>query len=128
MNPFTAWLPMYPEGTHPERPWWAKYGAFYARCDDLHPPVTTVAEMDAFDAAHPRPAPRPMSGQVWAWPNGMTGVVGWVYPGPQAPEIPVTIAHGVWTNTPWPPPGAVLVAGPTEQGRDVPWAPPGWRP
>ena len=28
----------------------------------------------------------------------------------------------------WPPPGAVLVAGPSPWGRDMPWVPAGWRP
>lgn len=88
------------------------------------------------DREHPLPAPPPMCGQVWVWLSGFAATVQAVDPtGMSAPRgmsdgpgvvwpctIPAPVQHGpylgAWTPAAlWPPPGAVLVAGP-----GAPWA------
>lgn len=74
----------------------------------------------AYDRAHPLPVPEPACGQVWVWPEG------------EAMIGSVSAREGVcWCGSmlvksgpfrgppdaPWPPPGAVLVAG-----THSPWA------
>jgi hypothetical protein len=92
--------------------------------------------MARLDAEHPMAAPPPMCGQVWVWTNGwermVVGVDRCAVFG-CGDEIRNTGAPSEYSDIPmradvWPPPSAVLVAGPTPWGRDVPWAPPGWKP
>lgn len=122
-SPFAPWLPMYGAGVVEERPWWRSLGMErWQRADGrgigVHGPgVSLVAALDAYDAAHPMPVPPPMAGQVWATPDGSQVPVGYIHKGQDAAGFRV-----------WPPTGCVLVAGPTPWGRDVPWAPVGWRP
>lgn len=141
-NPFTLWLPMYAPGTLPERPWWrlAKPAPrdhlgravdfdTYMRvdgatvCADRNPGVA----MDLYDAAHPMLAPPPRAGQVWAWSDGGEDIVGKIHPEHMGGAV--LFANGPYIpREEWPPPGAVLVGGPTPWGRDRPWAPVGWKP
>lgn len=96
----------------------------------------------AIDTAHPLPAPPPMCGQTWCWPDGIETMLTRVEPvGPAG----VTDVWRVWTVVPakgvlvsprevgvsiddgsdieaWPPPGAILVAGPSPHGFNVPWS------
>ncbi len=76
--------------------------------------ATEIADVDRIDCEHPLPAPLPACGQVWAWPStgdevmlvGRTAT-GW------EPRLVIegrTVVGG--GDAPWPPPGAVLVAGP----------------
>jgi len=106
--------------------------------------------MASEDAARPIPAPPPMPGQVWIWfeewrakgtPGGLDAGQLYVMAGNVATICGITPAYNP-ERTPlirlssfpcdvgrtWPMPGAVLVAGPTPWGRDVPWAPAGWKP
>lgn len=68
------------------------------------------------DAAHPLPPPEPRCGQVWVLPDLAT----------HCTVIGVQDGAGYYVDPrgahrmPWPPPGAVLVAGP-----GAPWAPMG---
>ena len=98
------------------------------------------AGIAAVDAAHPLPAPPPLPGQVWATPRPGYGD-GWGYHlvTVAAPFVgdswlvhlggdgSVAQTYRMGEATPdasaWPPPGAILVAGPTLWGRDVPWSP-----
>lgn len=137
-NPFAPWLPMYAPGAVPERPWWrsvglCRWGRVDGKVVTVHGPGTILLDaLDAADAEASLPVPPPMSGQVWAWPNGVqVAIIAVLGDMPVMPEFrgatgAVTLG---WTHdAAWPPPGAVLVAGPTPWGRDVPWAPPGWKP
>ncbi len=133
MSPFARWLPMYHPNAVADRPWWraSARGSVAARCDGWSPPVSTVEEMDAFDDGSPLPVPPAMPGQVWSDPtNGEVQVLSVsardsaLLVGLELAESPLRVNH----HLDWPPPGAVLVAGPTPWGRDVPWAPLGWRP
>lgn len=95
------------------------------------------------DAEHPVAAPLLLSGQVWVMPSGAMSMVG---PVPAPSLFPSAVGHflvdsGVCNGGP---PdrsrggcfvifdadlrvistdGAILVAGPTPWGRDIPWAP-----
>jgi hypothetical protein len=90
---------------------------------------TPRAELARIDAAHPLPAPPPMPAQVWAYPDGAeVCLIGVDVP----PEMPpdawgrARFSPCMWHekgNDVWPPPGAILVAGPTPWGRDIPWSP-----
>lgn len=83
-----------------------------------------LANMDAYDLAHPLLVPPPMATQVWVLADGEQDSVGRVFPNGD-----VIFANGPYVRAAeWPPPGAVLVLGPTPWGRDCPWAPAGWRP
>lgn len=99
-----------------------------------------LTEMARIDAAHPLPAPPPLPGQVWATPRPGYGD-GWGYHlvTVAAPFVgdswlvhlggdgSVAQTYRMGEATPdasaWPPPGAILVAGPTPWGRDIPWGP-----
>jgi hypothetical protein len=172
MNPFLPWLPLYPPGTVPERPWWRcadpnNLAGPVTRCDGFrievrnrarphafpqhplngpqdwcfvigdtfhpwppepwaadapNPVILRAALMAQADEAHPLPVPPPMVGQVWVWRSGVTRAIVATAPGWHASNI------GAGEDKDWPYDGAVLVAGPSPWGRDVPWAPPGWRP
>ena len=75
----------------------------------------------AYDAEHPLPPPPPRCGQVWVWPGGVAEQVLQVDPDGTAHTL-----AGEYRAAPnkaqvrWPPPGAVLVSGPS-----APWAPMG---
>lgn len=138
MNPIpeplrARWSPMWPKDCHPERPWWVLVRdvnepvqtsypsrSFYrwARVDGAKVTAGYLSDepswrsgvpgdeaLTAFDAAHPLPAPPLMPGQVWAYADGTETLI-----------VRVEM---------WPPPdvNAILVAGPTPWGRDVPWSP-----
>lgn len=139
--------PMHPDSVE-GRPWWRhcvysndgahllvmrdfKEGSLMAEAD--HPDLP--AAMVAYDTAHPLPPPPPRCGQVWLWPDsdrqhlvtdittrgsGHTGItLGLEGPDCWLPHVPPELApHS--SQSPWPPPGAVLVAGP-----GAPWAPMG---
>jgi hypothetical protein len=146
-SPFVPWLPMYAPGAVPERPWWRQEGDDYRRADGARVKSVldgfrfiewepTLRLIEAHDTEHPMPVPPPMCGQVWVWTNGwermVVGVDRCAVFG-CGDEIRNTGAPSEYSDIPmradvWPPPGAVLVAGPTPWGRDVPWAPAGWKP
>jgi hypothetical protein len=85
--------------------------------------VQAMDRAEEHDRKHPLPPPPPMCGQVWVWPEGDA-------------ETIISTCRGWWTTfrtrpglfnpgaatsrESWPPPGAVLVAGPGS-----PWAPMG---
>lgn len=85
-------------------------------------PETTVLDalLRILDAACPLPAPPQLVGQVWHWPaNGRTCFVGGDDWPPRKDVFMVATGRGSAGDLPpWPPPGAVLVAGPLS-----PWAP-----
>ena len=92
-------------------------------------PWTTAEEAMAYvDTNHPLPAPDPMPGQVWVTAMAAHSVCYSLTTGDGrgyvAYDDKLTGLYLVRSGT-WPPPGAVLVAGPTPWGRDVPWAPMG---
>ena len=92
-----------------------------------------VDALARIDAEHPLEAPVPMGNQTWVLQSGRAAVV--------VDVVPQTIpgcwmvalgseplgARGAGCHAPWPPPGAVLVAGPTQWGGDCQWAPGGER-
>jgi hypothetical protein len=150
-SPFVPWLPMYAPGAVPERPWWRQEGDDYRRADGARVKSVldgfrfiewepTLRLIEAHDTEHPMPVPPPMVGQVWAWPeSGTERAVASTWGGrawfqaevgqPKPADVGVVCASSeAWGASEWPPRGAVLVAGPTPWGRDVPWAPPGWKP
>lgn len=137
--------PQHPDA-HPTMPWWRRTvteisnthgwqrepdGYFVADPewgDD--PPASwddeverTIVRLNAHDIAHPLPAPSPMCGQVWAYPPSgerSTPIRRLVL---AEDDRHVLLGGAVthWHDTErWPPPGAVLVAGP-----GAPWSPAG---
>jgi hypothetical protein len=108
----------------------------YARAEK---PLVDTSLLDAMayvDTNHPLPAPDPMPGQVWAFPGSgiertivdVTGGAGWFMFQPGAPfsvggPYSCHARPEMLRIDEWPPPGGVLVSGPTPWGRDVPWAP-----
>ena len=141
---FEPRLPMYDVNAVPERPWWdaveESWGsgpnglavaihrpARWLRCDGGRVLQREGLEaLGAYDTEHPLPAPAPMTGQVWGWVDGERMVTS-VHAGFVSGLVVVWGGNAAeWGDsmaTRWPPPGAVLVAGPTPWGRDVPWAP-----
>lgn len=150
-NPFEEWLPLYGTTMH-AAPWWRNVqdgttrrvdgwairrsreqsGAFDARAPGadredwrMIPSCGSLVEaVQRIDAAHPLAAPPPMVGQAWCWARTR-----------EVRAVVATSRHGVVfgdgtqiDREDWPPPDAVLVAGPTPWGHHVPWASPGWRP
>lgn len=138
------WAKMWGPDVHPTRSWWRR-GQFStwervdgAQVDDggtqrfgratrydpkkAKPHAVVEAELAAYDAAHPLPAPPPMPGQVWCWgPANAETAIAHVYTG----KGRVLWATGGETGPEnWPPQYAVLVDGPTPWGRGVPWSPP----
>lgn len=101
--------------------------------------------MSRIDKKHPLPAPPPMPGQVWAFPDGEAQITAveraLLYRLHERPEdaklhlCPVWstplirlnrqwhVTEAEWQGGQWPIRGAILVAGPTPWGRDVPWTP-----
>lgn len=143
MNPLhpaiiARWQSMWAKDCCPERPWWTRHEMTYRRCDGItilsrvsldlthgderglwdgkEPYADAMARIDS---AHPLPAPGPMPGQVWTFDGQERSIIA-VRPGDDAIVT--------WYGPPakcksWPPPGAILVAGPTPWGRDCPWSP-----
>jgi hypothetical protein len=132
---------------YPERPWWRRWiGPPHARPGESGwlraDGVFTIGDdgyLAARDTAHPLPPPEPRCGQVWVTPSGVESMVQMVWPNgagtrtidlpdhhffwPADPERPNSCwgsAPETLTTADWPPPGAVLVAGP-----GAPWAPMG---
>jgi len=69
--------------------------------------------LEQVDAEHPLPVPEPKCGQVWVWlEDGVDESGGRMEKGEEAM---ITRLHNLERT--WPPPGAVLVAGP-----GAPWA------
>lgn len=120
---------------HEERPWWrllrrevlmsGDVDEDWERSDgglcgavDCPNEHERTAMLARYDAAHPLPAPEPRCGQVWVWSDASP------WRGLEMTVVAVTGA-GVffggradpWAGS-WPPPSAVLVAGP-----GAPWAP-----
>ena len=145
------WAPLWGHERHPTRPWWrlesassrSAAGTFvtWKRCDGLF--VGARCDMDfttwgspeqhgkevmrravdaagtllaAHDVTDLLAAPPPMPGQVWAWPDY----------GPQEVLVTSVCRDIVFANgqeVVWPLNDAILVAGPTPWGRDIPWSP-----
>jgi hypothetical protein len=118
------WAPMWRDGTVRGRPWW-RYVQYYGTnpkgesqpgyvCQRADGRSVWVAEdaipggLAVHDEECPLPPPPQMPGQVWVRDDGR--------------EQLITGAINVGLTPCWPPPGEVLVAGPTPWGRDVPWA------
>lgn len=86
----------------------------------------TDEALAAYDAAYPLPAPPPLCGQVWVWSDNRQALLTEVYR--TAAGLRVDLGeYAAWPegvpdeghfHVAWPPPGAVLVAGP-----GAPWAP-----
>lgn len=143
-----AWSPLWATGHVRERPWWVfdgyhgtnpytnqfQSGVYYKR-RDKHILWVSGESVDAalatYDAESPMPPPSPSQGQVWLQVEGAGRFldVGDVFSIVSIlRQQPVAAVQG--SDEPrlavlktWPPPGAVLVAGPTPWGRDCPWAP-----
>jgi hypothetical protein len=123
--------PQHPDA-HPERPWWRPISSMRWRRTDgrisravcwpdaLDEDEAEVVhaqdvcdELARLDTAHPLPPPEPRCGQVWVLPDVAT----------HCTVIGVQDGAGYYVDPrgvhrmPWPPPGAVLVAGP-----GAPWA------
>lgn len=147
------WAPLWRDGFHIDRPWWHQPDpeqSRWVRADGMeiikrggawtvhlpgdapqypNGPGTADAAMHDYDSYDPLPIPDPMPGQVWVregtsllitrvMPLGDGEWMLWFGEGPAtyALDAPEGKCH-------WPIPRAVLVAGPTPWGRDVPWAP-----
>lgn len=135
MNPFEPWLPMYPETAHPERPWWRRVSVDvggphrqvvekWTRVWDNRGPLY-AHDLAGIDEAYPVDVPPPMPGQVWVLPDGDQQTVSRVAGTPWT----IVFFHATYVrDDEWPLPGAVLVAGPTPWGWNVPWAPAGRKP
>ena len=129
----TTWhgYPQHPDA-HPERPWWRLVERGFrreawTRLDGLTHDCwgqDTSEHLGRLDAAHPLPAPEPRCGQVWVVPERKPGRGPWAMMVGGAWRLDGE-RHYRWAWMPvgaetseWPPPGAVLVAGP-----GAPWAP-----
>ena len=116
-------------GAHPSWPWWVWHEAStpratwgpvlgsWVRTDGM---IAAGEKEDAWQEAasldrdEPLPVPYPKCGQVWVWTNGDGfGVIAVVGGKPAFGRY----VKGVNDGPAWPPPGAVLVAGP-----GAPWA------
>lgn len=150
--PWSDYLGTYGPGVVVERPWWrvvrSEAGfAHLQRCDGIDRDRFT--NMDAYDTANPLPAPKPLVGQVWAFPKrgpsegstrwssrmvtevdecawrggGEWSVIAWNVTIGSETEVyqPETEEECEGGPIPWPP-DAVLVYGPS-----APWAPVGWK-
>lgn len=125
---FDLWSPMWSAGSlyviSEERPWWRMpgYGGGMQRCDGRTVgrvlDAATMSAMAPIDCEHPLPKPPLMAGQVWVVLGGDGQWRELTYLGV------TTTKQGAFSN------GylnlhsdAILVAGPTPWGRDVPWTP-----
>jgi hypothetical protein len=135
--------PQHPDA-HPERPWWRPISSMRWRRTDgrISRAACVCDELARLDTAHPMPPPEPRCGQVWVTLTGVESMVQMVYsngagtrtidlpdhhffwpPDPERPDSCWGSAPETLTTADWPPPGAVLVAGP-----GAPWAPMGGDP
>lgn len=135
------WKPMWSPDAHVERPWWRLGTQAWVRADGAEVGTYTIGEgrfyrrtqeavnaaLAEHDAAHPLPAPGPMPGQVWVYPDGREEMIPTIFGvyGQDGRER-ATLLGGhpgpKFNGESWPPPGAILIAGPTPWGRDVPWS------
>jgi membrane-associated protease RseP (regulator of RpoE activity) len=126
------------EDAHPERPWWQREpghepGEGWRRTDGellsyslgAWKKFGTVTMLDERDRTDPLPPPDPRCGQVWVWLEtaGLHASAQQVLAvralTSSAPRVEfVGSAIDIFQEKDWPPPGAVLVAGP-----GAPWAP-----
>lgn len=110
--------------SHPMRPWWRfdRKEGWWRRSDG---DVCGELAIEAWDRENPLPCPPPRCGEVWVWPEdassqqhnelGSHALItnideDGVYAGMEC------VAFGV---NDWPPPGAVLVAGPGSPWMDT---------
>lgn len=143
---YARWSPMWHRDADVDRPWWVyerpygtnpagdyEAGCLYGRIDGVSlwaPGSAILSTLAEYDARQPMPAPLPMPGQVWAW-DGVEAIVEHVEASSWQGGVVTGWTIGIGGSTryvgpawggAWPIPGAVLVAGPTPWGRDVPWA------
>lgn len=137
---YLRWSPMWVPDHVRSRPWWRRGDTAFIRCDGRTVPIAGVVrtarvlsvgpsdpaldriEMEKLDREHPLHTPPPMPGQVWARP-GEHGL--WIED--EITRVSFTEEGTITAFThpgkPWQrEAGAILVAGPTPWGRDVPWA------
>lgn len=131
------------ENSYPERPWWRlRRTSGWTRCDgtkgpdvlndgDLSPEITD--RLGSIDRQSPLPVPNPYPGQVWTWVEH--DPVGMMHAGDQAQVVAVLRGRAVLIidngtapcmsmPSQWPPRGAILTAGPSCYGMNVPWSAP----
>lgn len=147
---YEQWSAMWAHGHVRDRPWWRivatghAHAAGAVRVDGARTLLTIIGpnpaasenalldwgDVERIDRAIPLPAPPPMPGQVWAW-DGVEDAVTYVEASSWQDGVVTGWTIGIGGSTRyvgpawggvWPIPGAVLVAGPTPWGRDVPWA------
>ena len=130
----------------------AYYPPRWRRADGLAGPTLDGLDIEAriaeTDSGSPLPPPPPMPGQVWCYPHGerTSAGDGGMIDIPNGGEVQIiTVFHQmavcvVGDGSRYPPiprfactqaahyDRAILVAGPTPWGRDVPWAGPWWAP
>lgn len=142
---------MWPKGFWHARPWWTNFKrrcdgirlidsktldrdekGWYDKRGRWDLPEDILAAVERIDREYPLEAPPPTEGQVWVQ---VEGAGRYLDKGDSFQIVavqegkPVAVARdgdrpmlAVLPRT-WPPPGAVLVAGPTPWGRDCPWTP-----
>lgn len=131
----------YPVGfaAHPTRPWWRSIvqGAvvYWKRTDGRDGPMQSrsyawtpnavTADLERIDRSHPLPAPSPMVGQVWSWPDNTWGdgstsevMVTRIRRGTNISWVELANENGCEYPKQWPPKDAVLIAG-----LGAPWGP-----
>lgn len=115
------WRLVWGNTTHRRWPWWRVENGHWRRVDGVVDGTSLCNVVDVFaaDLSYPLPAPPLMAGQVWMWPGGEEHVVTKVYGHDVGGCV---LGNGSsYRGKEWPPPSAILVAGPTPWGRDVPW-------
>lgn len=129
---------------HPDRPWWHRttcvisgtagwerspdryFAADPAEMDEcVHSYEDLVAEttpeLGRIDREHTLPCPPPRCGQVWVWPkSGRASMIFAIEP-PNDVECKASCVfwREEWDSISWPPPRAVLVAGPGSPWMDT---------
>lgn len=147
---YEKWGPLWSKALVPDRPWWALRGR---RCDGVtlldsatldrdekgwhdkrgrwDHPEDLLDAMARIDREYPLEAPPPMEGQVWVQIEGAGRYLdkgnSFCIVAVRGCDVVAVVRDGdeprLGVLHTWPPRGAVLVAGPTPWGRDVPWAP-----
>lgn len=138
------------DGYHGTNPYTNQFqsGVYYKR-RDKHILWVSDESVDAalatYDAESPIPPPPPMPGQVWAFPDGEAQITAVeramlcrLHERPEDAKLrlcPVWskplirlnrqwhVTAAEWEERQWPIRGAILVAGPSAYGRDIPWCP-----
>lgn len=118
------WQPRFAGRLHGTRPWWAFWQDHWTRCDAVR--LSQEESLADYDRERPLPVPPPVAGQVWVLRDGDQASVvavsrGWATL-IRTDNVAVAGTFGV-SSAEWPPFRALLVAGPSPWGRDVPWAP-----